>query len=58
MHIAVTAESRGIASKVLILSPIVPELKKYSAQPFLILSIGSHGGATPVEQLKVLRILG
>lgn len=58
MRIAITAGSRGISNNVLILATVVSELKSYGAQPFLILCMGSHGGATPKGQLEVLRALG
>lgn len=58
MRVAVTAGSRGIANNVLILSTVVSELKKVDAQPFLIPSMGSHGGATAKGQLEILESLG
>jgi hypothetical protein len=56
--IAVTAGSRGIANFPLMLATIVEELKNAGAQPFIVPSMGSHGGATPEGQLEVLESLG
>jgi hypothetical protein len=56
--IAVTAGSRGIANLALMLATIVEELKNSGAQPFIVPSMGSHGGATPEGQVEVLESLG
>ena len=37
---------------------IVRELKKIGAKPFIIPAMGSHGGATPEGQKKILRHYG
>ncbi len=52
--VAITAGSRGIANIVTVLSGIVRELKAIGAQPFLVPSMGSHGGATAEGQVKLL----
>jgi len=57
-RIAVTAGSRGIANIPLILGTVVDELKAVGAEPFLLAAMGSHGGATPMGQMEVLRSLG
>ena len=57
-RIAVTAGSRGIAHYAEILSTVIREVKKAGGEPFIVPSMGSHGGATPEGQLEVLRSLG
>lgn len=52
--VAVTAGSRGIANIAAILSTVVAEMRRLGARPFIIPAMGSHGGATPDGQLKVL----
>jgi len=56
--IAVTAGSRGVAHYAEILATVVDEVKKAGGEPFLIPTMGSHGGATPEGQIEVLRSLG
>ncbi|GAB6152280.1 lactate racemase domain-containing protein [Desulfosporosinus burensis] len=56
--IAVTAGSRGIANIVLILREVVANLKAIGAEPFIIPTMGSHGGATTEGQVEVLHSLG
>ncbi|MEM2893918.1 MAG: lactate racemase domain-containing protein [Candidatus Bathyarchaeia archaeon] len=56
--IAITAGSRGIAHYPEILSTVVEEVRRAGGEPFLIPAMGSHGGATPEGQLRVLRSLG
>ena len=58
MRIAITAGSRGIANNSLILATLISELKLYGAQPFIVPSMGSHGGANPEGQSGILRMLG
>ena len=58
MRIAITAGSRGIANIALILSTMVAELMHYGAKPFIVPSMGSHGGATPAGQAGILKVLG
>jgi len=57
-RIAITAGSRGVANYAGILATVVEEVKKAGCEPFLVPSMGSHGGATPEGQLEVLRSLG
>ena len=45
-RVAVTAGSRGIANIALILREIVANLRAVGAEPFIIPTMGSHGGAT------------
>ncbi|MEJ2164704.1 MAG: lactate racemase domain-containing protein [Desulfobacterales bacterium] len=56
--VAVTAGSRGINNLAVILAEIVRELKKIGAKPFIIPAMGSHGGATPEGQKKILEHYG
>lgn len=56
--VAVTAGSRGIANGVVILRAVVQFLRELGARPFLVPSMGSHGGATADGQLRVLESLG
>ena len=55
---AITAGSRGIANLAVIMAEIVRELKKIGAKPFIIPAMGSHGGATPEGQKKILEHYG
>ncbi len=57
-RIAVTAGSRGIADISIIIRTITDELKRAGAQPFIVPSMGSHGGGTADGQLEVLRSFG
>lgn len=57
-RIAITAGSRGIAHYPEILSTVVEEVRKAGGNPFLVPAMGSHGGATPEGQIKVLKSLG
>ena len=56
--VAITAGSRGIANLAVVLGEIVRELKKIGAKPFIIPAMGSHGGATPEGQKKILEHYG
>ena len=56
--VAITAGSRGIANLAVIMAGIIRELKKIGAKPFIIPSMGSHGGATPEGQKKILEHYG
>jgi len=57
MRIAITAGSRGIAQYPEILATVAEEVKKAGGKPFLVPTMGSHGGATPKGQVEVLRSL-
>ncbi|RFU70123.1 DUF2088 domain-containing protein [Peribacillus saganii] len=58
MRIAITAGSRGIANIAAIIRASVNELKKLGAEPFIVPTMGSHGGATAEGQVEVLNSLG
>jgi hypothetical protein len=57
-RIAVAVGSRGLADLPLLVRTIVHELKGLGTQPFIVPSMGSHGGATSEGQIGVLRALG
>ncbi len=56
--IAVTAGSRGIANIVPLVGGLVTALRQSGADPFLVPSMGSHGGGTANGQVQVLESLG
>ena len=56
--VALTAGSRGIANIPLILKSTVQHLRDLGAQPFLVPSMGSHGGSTAEGQREVLESYG
>lgn len=58
MRIAITAGSRGITNIPIIIRSVVRELKNWGAAPFIIPTMGSHGGATAEGQIDVLHSLG
>jgi hypothetical protein len=58
MKIAITAGSRGIANIAEIIRCMATKLKEYGAEPFIVPSMGSHGGATAEGQVSVLESLG
>ncbi|MEW9671440.1 lactate racemase domain-containing protein [Ammoniphilus sp. 3BR4] len=58
MRIAITAGSRGIANIAEIVRATVNEFKKLEASPFIVPTMGSHGGATAEGQVEVLESLG
>ncbi len=56
--VAVTAGSRGIANIDRITRAVVDELKALGLSPFIVPTMGSHGGATAEGQRKVLEHYG
>lgn len=56
--IGLTVGSRGINNLRLIVVTVINFLKEKGAQPFIIPSMGSHGGATAEGQMEVLESLG
>ena len=56
-RIAITAGSRGVANIDLILRRLIRILKDNSAEPFLIPTMGSHGGGTAEGQAEILESL-
>lgn len=57
-RIAVTAGSRGVANIVRILRRVVQKIREAGGEPFLIPTMGSHGGGTAEGQIDVLKSLG
>ena len=58
MQIAITAGSRGVANVAVITKAIADFVKSRNATPFIVPSMGSHGGATAEGQLEVLEGYG
>lgn len=58
MRVAITAGSRGVANIPVLIRSVVRELKKLGAEPFIVPTMGSHGGATAEGQVEVLHGLG
>lgn len=58
MSVAITAGSRGIAAFPELVTAIVNEVRARGADPFVVPSMGSHGGATAEGQTAVLEKLG
>lgn len=57
-RIAITVGSRGIPFLPEMVKAIVDSLKEWGADPFIVPSMGSHGGANAKGQLEVLESLG
>ena len=53
-RICITAGSSGIPDMDVMLRAICDTLKSWGAEPFIIPSMGSHGGATAEGQLEML----
>lgn len=56
--VAITAGSRGIANVARITRAVVDELKALQLKPFIVPTMGSHGGATAEGQRTVLEHYG
>ncbi|MGH7173977.1 MAG: lactate racemase domain-containing protein, partial [Gemmataceae bacterium] len=56
--VALTAGSRGIANIPLVLKSTAAFLKKLGAKPFLVPTMGSHGGGTAEGQRHILESYG
>ncbi len=54
-RICITAGSRGIPNLDKIILSIIKNLKNWGAEPFVIPSMGSHGGGSVEGQLEILR---
>jgi hypothetical protein len=57
-EVAVTAGSRGIANQARILRCVCDYVRQCGASPFIVPSMGSHGGATAEGQRRVLEKYG
>lgn len=53
-RVCLAVGSRGIAQIAKIVRTVVREVKALGAEPFIIPAMGSHGGATPEGQIRVL----
>jgi hypothetical protein len=58
MSVALTAGSRGVARIDTILRSLVEILRDMGAEPLIVPSMGSHGGATAEGQVEILESLG
>lgn len=58
MRVAITGGSRGIARYSELMETIVEFIRRQGAAPFIVPSMGSHGGGTAEGQIKVLNSLG
>src|SRR5713226_3536115 len=58
MKIAVGVGSRGISNLAEVVKAVLQVLKDKGAKPFIVPAMGSHGGATPDGQEKVLAQYG
>src|SRR5262245_60018667 len=56
--VALTAGSRGIANIPLVLKTVAQVLKDLGAKPFLVSTMGSHGGGVASGQREVLESYG
>jgi hypothetical protein len=53
-RIAITAGSRGVLNIVAVTRTVVEVMRELGAEPFVIPAMGSHGGATPPGQMRLL----
>lgn len=58
MRIALTAGSRGVVNIATVIKTVGDVLKELGAKPFIVPTMGSHGGATPEGQKQMLESLG
>ena len=58
MNIGITVGSRGIRNLKTIIQSVIQEVRQSGGKPFILTSMGSHGGATAEGQVKVLEKLG
>ena len=56
--VAIAVGSRGISSLKIIVSAVVRYVQQLGGQPLIVPAMGSHGGATPEGQAKLLESLG
>jgi Lactate racemase N-terminal domain len=56
--VALTAGSRGIANIPVVLRAVADHLKTLGAKPFLVPTMGSHGGGTAEGQRKIIESYG
>ncbi len=58
MKIAVTCGSRGMTNNALMARAMVDFVKSKGAEPYIVASMGSHGGATAEGQTQILKDYG
>ncbi|MDD5922916.1 MAG: DUF362 domain-containing protein [Eubacteriales bacterium] len=58
MRIAITCGSRGVSNMPFVTKFLVDYVRSKGAEPFLIPTMGSHGGATAEGQIEILKSLG
>ncbi|MHB1132518.1 MAG: nickel pincer cofactor-dependent isomerase, group 22 [Chloroflexota bacterium] len=56
--VAITCGSRGISSIPQVAAAIVAEVRRLGGEPFIVPSMGSHGGATAEGQTTILKEIG
>src|SRR5262249_42383592 len=56
--VALTAGSRGIANIPVVLRAVADHLKKLGARPFLVPTMGSHGGGVAEKQRSIIESYG
>ena len=56
--VAIGVGSRGISNLPLMVRTLVEEIRRVGGKPFIVPSMGSHGGATAEGQTKILANLG
>lgn len=56
--VAVAVGSRGIDNLALMVRAVCERLRAHGARPFILPAMGSHGGATPAGQRRILEQLG
>jgi len=57
-RVAVAVGSRGIANLDTLVGAVIEELRRAGAAPFIVPAMGSHGGATPEGQARLLADYG
>ena len=57
-RVGITVGSRGAGGTLGAVKAIIAEVKAAGGQPFVIPAMGSHGGATPEGQTKILSFFG
>lgn len=57
-RVAITCGSRGVANIARVIRAVVGEVKALGWEPFLVPTMGSHGGATAEGQVEVLKTYG
>src|SRR6266540_3059578 len=57
-RVAVAVGSRGIANLDKLIGAVTQELRQAGAAPFIVPAMGSHGGATPEGQVRLLADYG